>query len=90
MALDAEKLRNWKFDDVIHTFTKRDTMLYALGAGCGSDPLDESDLKYVYEDNLVALPTMAMLRPWIWLRKSSGPHSPGRVGAVSGFSPSAS
>ncbi len=72
MAMDAEKLRNWKFDDVIHTFTERDTMLYALGVGCGSDPLDESELRYVYEDNLVALPTMVTVLGYqgFWLKDS--------------------
>jgi acyl dehydratase len=72
MAMDAEKLRNWKFEDVVQTFTKRDTMLYALGAGCGSDPLDEEDLKYVYEENLVALPTMVTVLGYqgFWLKNS--------------------
>ena len=72
MAMDAERLRNWKFDDVIHTFTTRDTMLYALGVGCGSDPLDESDLRYVYEENLVALPTMVTVLGYqgFWLKDS--------------------
>jgi acyl dehydratase len=72
MALDVEKLRNWKFDDVVQAFTKRDTMLYALGVGCGSDPLEESDLRYVYEDNLVALPTMVTVLGYqgFWLKES--------------------
>jgi acyl dehydratase len=34
------------------------TMLYALGLGCGDD---EGDLKFVYEKNLQALPTMAVM-----------------------------
>jgi acyl dehydratase len=72
MAMDAEKLRNWKFEDVIQTFTARDTMLYALGVGVGSDPLDESELKYVYEENLVALPTMVTVLGYqgFWLKDS--------------------
>ena len=72
MAMDAEKLRNWKFEDVVQTFTQRDTMLYALGVGCGSDPLDESELRYVYEDNLVALPTMVTVLGYqgFWLKDS--------------------
>lgn len=72
MAMDAEKLRNWKFKDVVHTFTARDTMLYALGVGMGGDPLDESELKYVYEENLVALPTMVTVLGYqgFWLKDS--------------------
>jgi acyl dehydratase len=39
-----------------HSYTVRDTMLYALGVGAGIDP---EDLRYIYEDGLQALPTMA-------------------------------
>jgi acyl dehydratase len=36
-------------------------MLYALGVGVGAlDPCDPQELKYVYEKNLVALPTFAV------------------------------
>ena len=40
------------------TYDKRDTMLYALGVGAGLEP---DELRYVYEDGLVALPTMAVV-----------------------------
>ncbi len=43
-------------------YTKRDTILYALGVGAGIDnPTDPSALRYVYERDLVALPTMAIV-----------------------------
>jgi acyl dehydratase len=44
-------------------------MLYALGLGAGADPLDRRDLRYVYEKDLVALPTMAavLCTPGFWL-----------------------
>lgn len=35
-------------------------MLYALGVGLGADPCDERQLRFVYETNLQALPTMAI------------------------------
>lgn len=70
MAIDYNKLLNWKFDDVVQSYTERDTMLYALGLGCGADPLDESDLRYVYEENIVALPMMVAVlgSPGFWSR----------------------
>lgn len=70
MAMDTEKLLNWQFADLEHSYTARDTMLYALGAGAGSDPLDEDDLKFVYEDGLAALPSMAVVLgyPGFWLK----------------------
>ena len=70
MAIDPDKLSNWKIPEVEQTYTERDTMLYALGLGCGADPLDETDLRYVYEDGLIALPTMATVlgSPGFWAR----------------------
>ncbi|MDP6580824.1 MAG: MaoC/PaaZ C-terminal domain-containing protein [Vicinamibacterales bacterium] len=50
----------WPFAPVEQTYTERDTMLYALGVGVGADPLDEGQLRFVFEEpGLVALPTMA-------------------------------
>jgi acyl dehydratase len=67
--MDADKVRNWKFRAIEHTYTEKDTILYALGLGCGSDASDADDLKFVYEKGLVALPTMAVVlaSPGNWL-----------------------
>ena len=48
----------------------RDTILYALGLGYGSDPLDEDELRFVYEENIRVLPTMAVVLgyPGFWLK----------------------
>lgn len=68
MTIDYAKLRDWQIPPVEQTFTTRDTILYALGVGLGADPLDEEQLKFVYEEKLVALPTMAIVLgypgPW--------------------------
>lgn len=73
MPIDAEKLLNWPFDDLEHSYQARDTILYALGAGAGSDPMDEGDLRYVYEDGLAALPSMAVVLgyPGFWLKEQN-------------------
>ncbi len=61
MPLDYEKLMRTKFEPSRQTYTRRDTMLYALGLGVGTqDPVDWNELKYVYEKDLVALPTLAV------------------------------
>lgn len=61
MPLDYAKLKGMKIEPIRHTYTRRDTMLYALGLGVGAnDPTDAGDLKYVYEKSLVALPTQAV------------------------------
>lgn len=61
MALNAAALHDWVFEDRTQTYTDRDTMLYALSLGFGSDPLDRDELRFVYEKNLVALPSMAVV-----------------------------
>lgn len=68
MAIDYDKLIRWEIPPVEQRLTKRDTMLYALGVGLGADPCDAGQLRYVYEPDLQALPTMAIILgypgPW--------------------------
>jgi acyl dehydratase len=59
MAIDLEKLMQWRSEDRF-SYTFKDTILYALGVGCGADPIDAKELRFVYEDGLKALPTMAI------------------------------
>ena len=54
--IDYEKLRNWPFRPVEHRYTVRDTILYALGLGCGYDPTAADELPFVYERGLKARP----------------------------------
>lgn len=69
MAIDRDRLLSWEFPDVVQTYTRRDTMLYALGLGIGADPLDRAQLAFVYEDGLKALPSMGVTLgyPGLWL-----------------------
>ena len=68
MPIQYEALMNWKIPAVEQTVTRRDTMLYALGTGLGFDPTDEQQLRFVYEKELAALPTMSIILgypgPW--------------------------
>jgi acyl dehydratase len=68
MAINYDKLMKIDISLVEQTFTQRDTLLYALGVGLGADPMDEQQLQFVYEKNLKALPTMAIILgypgPW--------------------------
>jgi acyl dehydratase len=70
MAINYDKLMAWPFEDVRHRYTQRDTMLYALGLGLGADPTDEDELRFVYEKDLVALPTLPVVLgyPGMWLK----------------------
>jgi acyl dehydratase len=61
MPLDYEKLMRMPFEPTSHRYTKKDTILYALGVGVGSqEPFDPAELKYVYEKSLVAVPSLAV------------------------------
>jgi acyl dehydratase len=70
VAIDYAKLKAWSFRDVEQTYREKDTMLYALGLGLGYDPMDEQQLAFVYEKNLKALPTMAVVLgyPGFWIK----------------------
>ena len=68
MPLNYENVLNCRIPEVEQQLTKRDTILYALGVGLGADPCDRDQLRFVYEENLQALPTMAIILgypgPW--------------------------
>ena len=59
MPIVYDKLLALKIPDAEHTYTAKDTILYALGVGLGHDPLDLKQLDFVYEKNLKVLPTFA-------------------------------
>src|ERR1700761_3603865 len=42
----------------------KDTIIYALGVGLGADPMDETELDFVYEKALKPVPTMAGVVAW--------------------------
>ncbi len=61
--IDPQTLLNWPFEPIEHRFGARDTALYALGIGLGSDPMDPSQLRFVTHESpaLQAFPTMAVI-----------------------------
>jgi acyl dehydratase len=69
--MNLEQLTSKQFETTPHSYTRKDTMLYALGVGAGRDPLDEIDLRFTYEKDLVALPTMTcvLASPGFWVRE---------------------
>lgn len=69
--IDYDTLRNWDFGELVHSYSERDVMLYALGCGLGFDPLDKKQLAFVYEDGLLTMPSMAAVigTPGAWWRK---------------------
>lgn len=74
MPFKYDTIKNWPFETIRQTYTKRDTILYALGIGLANDPLNAAVLPYVYEGvdggALKAFPTMAVVLayPGFWLK----------------------
>jgi acyl dehydratase len=60
MPLDYVKVKNWPIPDSTHTYTERDTILYALGVAAATQNPPE-DPQFVFEKHLQALPTMAVV-----------------------------
>src|SRR3546814_7334378 len=68
MAFDPRRLRDWPIPPVTRAYTRQDTMLYALGIGLGADPLSADELRFVYEERLLALPSFGtvLAYPFLW------------------------
>lgn len=76
--LNYKKLMEFQIPDTHATLHPKDAMLYALGVGFGSDPLESGQLQYVQENSLKVLPTMATVIAHVpgWLKMAdvnSGP-----------------
>src|SRR6188768_2210771 len=65
MALNYERIMAHRPADIRAAYSARDCILYALGIGLGMDPLDQGQLKFVYEKNLAAFPTLATMLGWM-------------------------
>ncbi len=71
--LNYQAVKNWDFGEIVQKYSWRDTIIYALGIGMGGDPLDEGQLRFVFERNLQAVPTMAAVlgSPGFWWKDSA-------------------
>ncbi len=61
MPIDPVRLKNWPVQEVVHAYSARDTILYALSVGLGADPTDPHQLRYVNGEALQVLPTMSLV-----------------------------
>ena len=69
MILD--KVLNIELDPIEHTISEKDCMLYSLGIGLGTDPMDPAQLQFVYEDGLKAFPSQSVViaHPGAWVAR---------------------
>lgn len=59
MAINYEEIMSLEDKGLEFSYTQRDSIIYGLGIGLGKDPMDTTELKYVYENGLIAFPSMA-------------------------------
>ena len=62
--IDVDAALGYEMPKVTTSHTERDLSLYALGVGAGADPLDDTELRYVYEmhgKGFWPLPTFAVI-----------------------------
>lgn len=70
MPIIHDHLMNYPIPEVRQRLRWQDSALYALSLGCGQDPMDADDLRFVTEGPAMrALPTMAVVLgyPGFWL-----------------------
>ena len=69
--IDYRELVGRTVDERTTTYRAEDTILYALATGFGFDPVAPSQLRYVYEEGLAALPCMSLVLgyPGFWLKQ---------------------
>jgi acyl dehydratase len=71
MPIIYEKLLNFPIPEIRQRLRWQDVALYALSLGCGQDPMDATELRFVTEGAAMrALPTMPVVLgyPGFWLR----------------------
>lgn len=68
MPFEYDRLIDWPFDNITQEYDTWDTIRYALSIGIGRDPTDARHLRFTYEDDLQAFPTMALVlaSPGFW------------------------
>jgi acyl dehydratase len=71
--MNLDRVMNKEFAALEQQITPRDCMLYALGIGLGTDPLDSRELQYTYEPGLRVFPAMAnvIAHPGRWVSEPS-------------------
>ena len=80
--IDADAAFGYEFDSTSFEYTPHDLALYASTVGAGTDPLDQDDLRYVYESHAKgfrAVPSYAVI-PAInefFRRAEAGEKAPG-------------
>ncbi|WP_295374310.1 MaoC/PaaZ C-terminal domain-containing protein [uncultured Pseudacidovorax sp.] len=73
MPLNADAIAALAFPPQQVRISDKDAMLFALSVGMGADPMDDDELRYVYEQDLEIFPTMPIVlgHPGPWMADAS-------------------
>ena len=63
MPINVQRALGAELKPKTYEYSADDVILYQLGLGAGVPPTQEQELRYVYEDGLVTLPTFGVLPP---------------------------
>lgn len=68
--MNLENLKRYHIPAIDHDYAAKDAILYALGLGYGSDPLDEHQVSFVFEDGLKVVPSIVntIAHPGFWIK----------------------
>ncbi len=69
MPLNAQAILAHPFETCERVVSDQEVMLFALSVGVGRDPMDEQELRYVFEEDLQAFPTLPIVlgHPGPWM-----------------------
>jgi acyl dehydratase len=63
VPIDPERALGATLPERTFSWTASDVLLYHLGIGAGTDPVDPRELRYAYEEDLRVLPTFGVVAP---------------------------
>ncbi len=72
MPIDRERVVGAEVPGTSFSWSDRDVILYNLAIGAGNPPTEARELSYVYEGDLVALPTFGTIPPFAMMMGVAG------------------
>lgn len=69
--MNLQEVQRFRLPDREQSYSFRDSILYALSLGYGAAPCDPAQLRFVFEANLAAVPSMCVVlaHPGLWVKE---------------------
>jgi acyl dehydratase len=72
MPIDIDRVVGAELPSVLFSWSEDEVISYGLAVGAGDPPTDPSELKYVYESDLVAVPSFGTIPPFAMMMGFGG------------------